>query len=474
MKRFLSFLLLVAAMAQTSTVRAQLINGDLNYNKELDVEDITLLINGYLTGEKKYGSGSNTEYGHRFVDLGLSVVWAETNIGADKPNDYGDYFAWGETEPKDSYSWKNYKWSEGTSSTLTKYNEFAFINGDDSKLFLEPEDDAAHVNWGGSWRMPTPQELDELLERCTWKGLTPGGFIVEGPNGNSIVLPAGGFYEDRGYFNVDNARGRYWTNRRGLTITSGYGLSFYGWSNTRRDSPDRYMGFNIRPVCQPPFINGDLNHNGDLDVEDITLLISDYLTGAAECIEVPHEAVDLGLSVKWATMNVGATSPEDYGEYFAWGETQPKDTYDWDTYQWGTEIQLSKYNRNSSTGIVDDKTTLDPEDDVASVRWGDTWRMPTFEEVNELQKNCTWTWITRNGVEGYIVKGPNGRSIFLPSSHSYYDDYFDRTVSYAEYWTSSLGGFDSSKAYYLTLWSNTIDWRTVGRCYGLCVRPVCP
>ena len=118
-----------------------------------------------------------------------------------------------------------------------------------------------------------------------------------------------------------------------------------------------------------------------------------------------HEYVDLGLSVKWATCNVGAVSPEDYGDYFAWGETEPKDFYAWSTYKWcnGSYDTLTKYCTDSKYGTVDNKTVLDLEDDAAHVNWGGDWRMPTKAEQDELYNNCTWEWTTQNGVNGYKV-----------------------------------------------------------------------
>ena len=133
------------------------------------------------------------------------------------------------------------------------------------------------------------------------------------------------------------------------------------------------------------------------------------------------EAVDLGLSVKWANVNVGAISPEDYGDYFAWGETELKTDYSWSTYKFelGTDENgpFSKYVTNSSYGTVDNKTVLDPEDDAAHVNWGGSWRMPTDAEWTELRTKCTWTWTSE--VNGMLVTGPNGKSIFLPAAGDY-------------------------------------------------------
>ena len=134
-----------------------------------------------------------------------------------------------------------------------------------------------------------------------------------------------------------------------------------------------------------------------------------------------HEYVDLGLpsGLKWATCNVGATAPEEYGDYFAWGETETKATYDLSNYKWcnGTYESMTKYCTNSEYGIVDNKTTLELSDDAARVNWGGSWRMPTKAEQDELRNtdNCTWEWTTQNGVNGYkVTSKKNGNSIFLP------------------------------------------------------------
>ena len=189
-----------------------------------------------------------------------------------------------------------------------------------------------------------------------------------------------------------------------------------------------------------------------------------------------YEYVDLGLSVKWATCNVGATKPEDYGDYFAWGETEPKSTYDWSTYKYcnGSYNTLTKYNNSSSYGTVDNKTTLDLIDDAARANWGGSWRMPTKAEQDELRNNCTWTWTTQNGVNGYKVTGTNGNSIFLPAAGCRYDSSLNIAGSYGFYWSSSLNSGYPSDAYYLYFSSSSVDWDRDYRYYGHSVRPVCP
>lgn len=190
-----------------------------------------------------------------------------------------------------------------------------------------------------------------------------------------------------------------------------------------------------------------------------------------------HEYIDLGLSVKWATCNVGADSPEDYGDYFAWGETEPQTSnrYYWDSYKWckGSLSTMTKYCTSSSSGTVDNKTVLDPEDDAAHVNWGGSWRMPTRAEQDELRTKCTWTWTTQNGVKGYKVTGPNGNSIFLPAAGCRYVDNLSNAGSYGDYWSSSLYSSRSYDAYFLYFDSSHVDWSYYHRCYGRSVRAVC-
>ena len=165
-----------------------------------------------------------------------------------------------------------------------------------------------------------------------------------------------------------------------------------------------------------------------------------------------HEWVDLGLpsGTKWATYNVGATKPEEFGDYFAWGETTPKSDYTYGTYKYCTadydsesnsfiNIFFSKYNFNSSYGIVDDKTVLDMEDDAAMINWGDNWRMPTYGELYELKTECSWILTINGGVNGYLLTGPNGNSIFLPTAGCK-----NGTSLYVEsfkYWSNTRAGY---------------------------------
>ena len=378
------------------------------------------------------------------VDLGLSVMWATCNVGAEKPEDYGDYFAWGETKPKEIYDWSTYKYCKGTSKTITKYcnNSSVGNNGfTDNKTVLDPEDDAATANWGGPWRMPTDAEVTELWNNCKWTLSTQNGvdgYKVTGTNGNFIFLPAAGFKYDT-LFRSPSLVGTYWSSSLVLRDSECVTRLYFDPSDVYTGISVRHYGLSVRPVYPKElvqtyeFVEKDTICRNELPyiwrgkecnvagvycdslktalggdsvyVLELTVLSEDECNNqVSDCIE----AVDLGLSVKWATCNVGAESPEDYGDYFAWGETTPKASYDWDTYKFGNIVNLTKYNK------ADGLTQLALEDDAAAVNWGGSWRMPTIAEMAELFDNCSWAWTTQNGVDGYRVTGRNGQSIFLP------------------------------------------------------------
>lgn len=157
-------------------------------------------------------------------------------------------------------------------------------------------------------------------------------------------------------------------------------------------------------------------------------------------------AVDLGLSVKWAACNVGATSPEEYGGYYAWGETEPKECYDWQSYFDcidATGIGFKKYD----SGLGVPKIVLDPEDDVARKRLGGNWSIPSREDVEELKAKCQWRWIKYNCCPGYAVVGPNGNAIFLPAA-GYYNQYrVNQEGSMAIFWLNSIYSPSANCAY---------------------------
>lgn len=190
-----------------------------------------------------------------------------------------------------------------------------------------------------------------------------------------------------------------------------------------------------------------------------------------------HEYVDLGLpsGIKWATHNVGATKPEEYGGYYAWGETEESENYDWSAYKWCDvdKDAMTKYCIKRKNGTVDKKTVLDLEDDVAHVKWGGHWRMPTEEELHELRNNCTWTWATYKGICGYKVTGSNGNSIFFPAAgRRVGTTYLNYSGVFGYYWLSSISRDNNNNACNLFLCNGRYDSAFDMRYYGHSVRPV--
>ena len=176
--------------------------------------------------------------------------------------------------------------------------------------------------------------------------------------------------------------------------------------------------------------------------------------------KIAIEAVDLGLSVKWANMNVGADFPEDYGDYFAWGETEPKTSYSESNYSY-----------------TDNPTTLPLSADAAHANWGGNWRIPTDAEMTELREQCTWTWTTQNGVYGYKVTSKKSsytnKSIFLPAAGYRDCSSLDDAGSYGCYWSSSLNTDFPNDAYGLDFNSGRVYRCYFNLYYGHSVRPVC-
>ena len=198
------------------------------------------------------------------------------------------------------------------------------------------------------------------------------------------------------------------------------------------------------------------------------LLISQYGMGQPR-------AVDLGLSVKWASCNLGATTPEGYGDYYAWGETSSKSEYTWSTYRWcrGSYDNLTKYCTDSDYGAVDSKTVLSPGDDAAHVKLGGKWRMPSAAEWDELLEECKWIWTTQGGKNGYKVTSKiNGKSIFLPAAGYRYNTSLGSAGSLGLYWSSSLSTSSPLSACFVYFGSDYYDWYYGGRYDGRSVRPV--
>ena len=478
--------------------------------------------------------GKSRHYGLEIVDLGLpsNTKWANMNVGANRPEEFGDYYAWGETTTKDDYSEATYAFSP-TNLNLGNGCNIAGTNLD-----------AAHVNMGNAWQMPSHSQLVELRDQCTWTYTSENnvsGFRVTGPNGNSIFLPASGIVRGTSHdFNCTGSDSRYhgasyWSgDQGGDTSPYAWTLSwcadyssytryinggenwepFWAWGH----GTFRYYGRTVRAVFVP---NGK-THNGEainietnkaiwhLDDTEATIsgkwsstiapegsatvgfVVGDNAdivigtdradlrytknTTANETFQttlaitgnmgywyrafveygdtvlygparhVGWEMVDLGLpsGTLWANMNVGASWPEDYGDYYAWGETTVKNSYTSSNYLYPGQ---SLGNSGNIAG-----TTYD----AAWQNMGSDWQMPTKEQLVELRDNCSWTRTSRDNVNGYLVTGSNGNSIFLPyaglmtnSSINYPGYNSDYRYQGSSYWSSQIGS-DNNYAWTLS------------------------
>lgn len=249
-----------------------------------------------------------------------------------------------------------------------------------------------------------------------------------------------------------------------LTATANEGFVFYYWS---ADNVLVYWEESVEWVSY------------DATYPFLVYWNRNYVAHFAMSNDDGHAYVDLGLpsGTLWAICNVGATSPEDYGDYYAWGEIQPKDYYNWSPYQYcnGSPNTLIKYCNRSSygyNGFTDNLTTLQPEDDAATTNWGAGWRMPTREEWIELYNNTTVTWTTQNGVKGRLFTANNGNTLFLPAAGHRWDDELHYAGIHGYYWSSSLRTEIPTCARSFGFYSDEYSIGWYYRSYGLSVRPV--
>ncbi len=230
--------------------------------------------------------------------------------------------------------------------------------------------------------------------------------------------------------------------------------------------------------------NADINNDGEIDIKDINDIVLVILNNVRpSCPDENHpHMIDLGLpsGTLWACCNVGANNPEDYGEYFAWGEVTPQSSnrYYWDSYKWcnGDYNKMTKYCTRSNygnDGFVDNKTVLDAEDDAAYVNWGGDWRMPTIAEFDELLANTTSEWTTQNGVNGRkFTSKTNGKSIFLPAAGYRWIGELLYAGSNGNYWSSTLIESRPYDARHLYFDGGGVYTGDFYRYHGRSVRPV--
>jgi uncharacterized protein (TIGR02145 family) len=397
---------------------------------------------GWSTSATNFGVSTSEDYNDY---SGTFVDWGTNKIGSDAPNTW-------RTLTEDE--WDYLRYNRTNADNLVGV---AQVNGVDGLIFL-PDNwtcpsgvtfkSGFHSNYGVDY-----YAAYQTFTTDQWSKLEAAG---------AVFLPASGRRLGSSVYYVQYY-GSYWSATE-YNSRSAYYLYFYS------DKAD--MSYEYRCYGRSVRLVKDIEGGGATpDTPDTPTEPEE-----PENTENGYEYVDLGLSVKWATCNVGATKPEEYGDYFAWGEVAPKETYDWSTYKWcnGSYNTLTKYCTNSDFSTIDNKTVLESADDAAAVNWGGSWRMPTTEEQQELINNCTWEWTTQNGVNGYKVTGITGNSIFLPAAGYRYDSSLDSAGSYGNYWSSSLHTSIPSYAYDLGFTSSNGLGYIEERYYGRSVRPVCP
>ena len=476
-----------------------------------------------------------------YVDFGVgNFMIATKNLGAKRPEDTGLFFAWGETEPKEVYSWDTYKLQ--TSTFYYKDNEL-----------LHAQDDAATVMLGEGWRLPTVEEV-KLLEDsnttdeacCRMRPTVRNGvfgFMLIGRNGNSVFFPSTGRMQGSELITWDNDT-KMWCKDCAKSRT----LKVFTISQidvTTYYSVDRCEGLPIRPVkdraaSDTVFLKLNvLDRNmaeaqrllstinpAEYSAESYQTLDSKYQRAVAmrayavendglktqsylglinkvnrilqdsidhashflalalfELSPLPKasdiKAVDLGLSVRWASANIGARSETEYGYFISWGELVPKQTYyDWENYKFCKEVyeanrdysKFSKYVTDSKWGEVDGKTRLDLEDDAAHAFLGGDWHIPTPEEFQEFVDNCIFENVTLNGKTVMKATGPNGNYIYFPHTGS------THIIDEIYCWTTDMspGANQHAICYSIqSFWGEAYKtWED--RCVGLTIRAVCP
>lgn len=379
-----------------------------------------------LMATNLFAQSSKPNPDRAFVDLGTGVLWATMNVGAGSVTELGDYYAWGDVEERRIFN----------KSICELYDEeLDEIGGG--------EYDVARTLWGEGWRLPTRNEVMTLKMKCKWTWVKDGdvwGYIVESEEtGQSMFLPVGGYYY--GAKKYDECEGYYWTASADDGITEGGVLStaiydaqclYMSEIDRYLMRRDRYYGMLIRPV----FDNSVEEVEEVVDMKKPSAMIGNY------------RAVNLGLSVMWADTDLGAHSETEFGDYYCWGDIVTEDK--------------SPYKKDMFLTKGCGEFSGNPQFDAATAERGARWRVPTYEEFEELKYDCDWEWTTVNGVEGYkVTSRKTNQSIFLPASNS----------GSGRYWTSTPAG--SSRSARVFKYSDGSIYVTDDYCYrALRIRPV--
>lgn len=428
---------------------------------------------------------------HNAVDLGLSVLWADCNVGGNYPTAYGGLYGWADASGK---------------KTSENNNNYPSANPP-SSICGNAAYDIARSKWGGAWKLPSEENIKELVTKCKWKYTTINnreGYIVTGPNGNHIFLPIAGWRVGEG--KVRTILSLYWSGTHYVchgNKKASYCLMIND-SQHMKYVKERYWGQSVRPVMSRVSITAGLKKgkhtldykpnnavdspyddevssdgaDEDIDIAKIFEELDRDKKGKAEREkaenerEVPYPipsdsvpdrtvshyngpyAIDLGLSVRWADRNYGAESVSDYGKLVPWGDP------------YGIKLGDGKY-----LGANVPNEISGTEKDIVREHWEGKWCIPTCDEMKELVEKCKWEWTTQNGVNGYRVTGPNGNSIFLPAAgckFSYSSFYKENVSGY--YWTSTLK--KKNKVWILMFTGKFYDMSSWGYDIGHSIRPV--
>ncbi len=314
-------------------------------------------------------SGEDGGYGDtlRIVDLGLNVYWADRNVDADSPYAAGIYMG-----------------SEGLEQATSLWNLIEYVKSSTGRNY---------------WTLPSWEDVQELYDHCTFEEMYADDGMtkvmrVTGPNGNCIYLPLAGKSRLKEYSDV-NSVGYYIYQYSPGNLTGKWRIF-----NGNKSSYQYICSSPIRPIAY----------------KDEKVSWEDYFGK----VPTEEEAVDLGLSVKWAPWNIGSDRPEIYGGFYGWGDPTGK-----------------LHSENPDDYPIKDEPGTISIKDLAMAKWGINWHTPTKEQMEELINGCTWEWTQMTGTRGYRVTGPNGNSIFLPAGGHRQGESRKFPESEGYYWTST-------------------------------------
>jgi uncharacterized repeat protein (TIGR02543 family) len=437
-----------------------------------DKQSITPTENLTLYAQWEESKGTGTGNGHDWVDLGLpsGTKWATMNVGAESPEDYGDYFAWGETQPKSTYTQENDKWYDSTAEGYTKYPYKRSLvvqesnkrsassgiylrgNGDWDTLDREFTDKGNGVY---EYEQPIILTSEFKIASEDWSTVNYGSYGEDAKIGTIFV-------DEGSQINITVPNVIHATklildiNASTLTIegTVGDAITYSSWTICG-------VGELVGEPWDPTSTSNLMKESNGVytlvkyDVELLPIFLTDGILGYGYKVVANRE---WGIKEYPASGNQLLTVNQAgvYDVDFTW---YPEDEHLEATLTWVGDIERLMY--------------LDLKDDAAYVNWGGDWRMPTMDEINELVDNCTWTWTTQNGVEGYKgTSKTNGNSIFLPAAGSRDGSKLYGAGSCGSYWSSSLGTSYSSNAYSLDFLSDGVHGIHYSRHRGQSVRPV--